>query len=605
MRLSRSTFLALFLLLCHCSACAISVRAVRATLYVNDVPVLTLVSHVGGSPAKRCARLAEVLAGIPGTPDVVVRRSGRSYKVIVGGATIVVRRGEARAHGSSMGALAGSWAAGLRAALALPPLRISPTSVDLPLGGSKNIAFVGSDAMAAQVEANTPGVVSVTRRPGALLIHAVAYGKTSVVAVGHTASGAVTVRVLPWAARLPQNLSVSVTGAPATRDVVQGAVERAVLTQLGTAPGAWISYDGPAVSSLSAMESIRIPLRVRVGGSDSLPVSGTADVTVRNLGLENRREAELWYSNNPESVKRPAVLYGEELRRESPVRFLFHHVNDSGRPLTVDVRLFNLSDESARLIVMPGEASPDKNPVLAGAQAGEEFLENWVFGSGEVVWLPAHSCVPLSLRRLSPGATTSGLFTLRLLEGGPSRLYVRVVAREPQPEDSEEGTRAPWRHLRPQKLRDAASLPQQLNAHVYPDPFRAQKVRYTVGGKEGFAYVGEQPIERADGRSKLDGNFGVIYTIDAEVKNPTDAPASVEIVFHASTGYCAGMFIVDGKIVKSPIQQPIGGYRIWKDTLQAGATATCRIVTVPFAGSCYPVTLTVRTADALASTENP
>jgi hypothetical protein len=605
MRLSRSTFLGVFLLLCQCSAHAISVRVVRATLFVNEVHVLTLFTRAGGSPTARCRRLGEVLASVDGAPEVRVRRSGRSYKVMVGSAAILVKRGEARAHGISTAALAESWAASLRHALSLPPLRVAPTSVILPLGASKDISIVGSEAMAARVAPSARGVVSLTRRPGVLRITACGYGKAAVVATGRSASDAIDVRVLPWAARLPQDLTVSVTGAPATIDVVRGAVERAVRTQLSTVPDAWISFTLPEGADVSPADSLHIPVRVRVGSSDSLTVSGTASVTVRNLGLENRKEAELWYSNSPESVKRPGVLYGGELRRERPVRFLFHHVNDSGRPLTADVRLVNLADEPARLIVTPGEATPDKNPVLAGAEAGDEFLRNWIFGSGEVVWLPAHAWVPLSLRRLSPGETTSGLFMLRLLEGGPARVYVSVVARDPVQEDSEEASNAPWRRMRPQRLGAADGRRPQLNAHVYPNPFMAETVHYVVGGKEGFVYVGEQPIARADGRSKLDGNFGVVYTIDAEIKNPTPTPVPVEIVFQASTGYCGGMFVVDGKFVRSPIQQPAGGYRIWKETLQPGASASCRIVTVPFAGSCYPVTLTVRTADALASTLNP
>jgi len=348
-----------------------------------------------------------------------------------------------------------------------------------------------------------------------------------------------------------------------------------------------------------------VPVRLRVGSTDSLSVSGTARVTVRNLGLGSRGEAELWYCNNPESIKKVGNLFGAELKRERPVRFLFHHVNESARPLTVDIRAVNLGAQAARIVLIAGEGTPDKNPVLAGERAGDEFLRNWIFASGEVVWLPAHSCIPLSLRLLAPGETTSGLCYLRLLDGGPPRVYLRAVAREPAQEDNVESSDSPWRRVKPRKLGSGEDRKPAMNDHVYPNPFRAEKVDYVVGGKHGFVFIGEKPIERADLLSKLDGNFGVLYTIDAEMRNPTTMPAQVEIVFQASTGYCGGLFVVDGKLVRSPIQQPKGGFRIWRETLQPGASRSCKIVTVPLSGSCYPVTITVRTADTLASVSNP
>jgi hypothetical protein len=366
-------------------------------------------------------------------------------------------------------------------------------------------------------------------------------------------------------------------------------------------PDAWIRFSMPRVRRLPASERAFVPVRVKIGGNDSLPVEGVAHVSVRNLGLGSRNESELWYCNAPENIKKVGNLFGAELRRERPVRLLFHHVNESAGPLTVDIRLLNAGDAPARVVLIPGEGNPDKNPVLVGAEAGDEFLRNWAVGSGEVVWLPAGTSIPVSIRKLEPGETTSGLCCLHLLEGGPARVFLRAVAREPVAEDSFEATAAPWRRVKPRRLGESESRKPSLDAHIYPNPFRAEKVDYAVGGKLGFVFVGEQPIERADQRSKLDGNFGVIYTIDAQLRNPTKTAARVEIVFQSSTGYSGGMFLVDGKLVRSPMQQPKDGFPIWRETLQAGASTSCRIITVPLSGSCYPATITVRTTDTLAS----
>jgi len=92
--------------------------------------------------------------------------------------------------------------------------------------------------------------------------------------------------VLPWATRLPQTLSVSVTGAPATAEVVRGAVERALGTQLTAVHDAWISYAVPRPDHLPSTESTVISVQVRVGSADSLSVTGTARVTCGTWGLK-------------------------------------------------------------------------------------------------------------------------------------------------------------------------------------------------------------------------------------------------------------------------------------------------------------------------------
>jgi hypothetical protein len=549
--------------------------------------------------------LASRLAKIDAHSAVKVAGSKRSFRVLVGSFSINVKRAEAQANRTTTASLARVWASQLRAALALPAIRVGATSLDLPPGGVKVVALVGSEALKARIETDASAVVSVKRVPGGIRLKGGSLGKANVVVLGPTGSATVSLRVLPWAANLPQDLTVSVTGAPASKEVVRGAIERAVRTQLKTSANVWVSFDIPRAGGIPSSEARVIAVKVKAGGSECFSVAGTARVTVRNLGLGARSETELWYCNDPESIRKYGNLFAAELRRDKPARLLFHHINESSAPLTVDIRAINASDKAARVVIIPGEAFPVKNPVLAGADAGDEFLRNWLAGSGEVVWLPAHSSIPISIRRLGLKETTSGLCYLRLLDDGPASIYLRADAKEPALGDKLGEASAPWRRAKPSPIPEGGGTRPALNDHVYPHPFRHETVAYAVGGKHGFVFVGEKPIDRADQMQKLEGNFGVVYTIDAEMTNPTESRAQVEIVFQASSGYSGGLFVVDGKVVRCPMSQPKGGFQIWRHTLEPGQSKSCRILTIPLSGSAYPVTITVRTPDVMSSATAP
>src|SRR5262249_502460 len=152
-----------------------------------------------------------------------------------------------------------------------------------------------------------------------------------------------------------------------------------------------------------------IPVRVKVKGPDSLPSEGVVQVVLRNKGIAARPESELWYCNDPENIKGPGTLFSASLRAEQPARMLYHHPNASFGGLYVEVVAINDSDAPASLHLIPGDSDPDKNPVLAGIDAGEKFFRNYVRNSGEIVSLPAHSTLPIAMRRLAPHETMSGL----------------------------------------------------------------------------------------------------------------------------------------------------------------------------------------------------
>ncbi len=581
---------------------AIDARAVGGTVYVNEVPVLTLRSQAGGAPSVRAAQAANKLRAIPAGAVRTVATKRSVYVEIAGRQALLVKQAEARAAGTTPRALAERWAASLRAALALPPLKVEPEVIRMGPDGQATVRLVGSKARTASLLGRTLPV-SVTRSPGALTLKARSVGSGTLQIVAGSDSVALTVEVLPYAAAFPQRLTAWVSGNPASADVVRGAIEGALRKGLSTQPGArisWESFEAPRVGSAG-----RAVARVKVSAwaPNAVESVGIAEVEVVNLGLGALRESELWYCNDPENLTAPGRLFDDSLAAGKPVRLLFHHLNQSPIPLVVEVALENESDQDARLAIVPGDSKPDPNPVLAGLRAGDEFFRNWLTGSAEVISVPARSRVALALRRLAPGETASGLQALLLLGGGPASLRLVASARLPGEYAglAFSWSEAPWRTVPPMRLSGGEGRAANGPRHAYPSPFRREEVVYRTGGRHAFVRIGQKAIDRADGQGALSGNFGVVYRIAAEARNDEKLPKDVEVVFEASAGYSGAVFVVDGRYVRTPLLQPKQEYRLLKARVEPSQRRKFEIWTIPLSGSSYPATLVVREVDRLSA----
>lgn len=577
-----------------------STRAIGATVYVNERAVATFrTSYRGAKPETRASILAKRLLPMNAQTVVSLKSARKEVGVYAGGTLILaVTPAEAKAQNSTTQALARKWASDLAEALSLPPVWVSETYLRLPGGGASSVELAGTRAAKAVVQSNDESVARIERKPGRLVVRAGSYGTATVTVIEGSTIVAVRVEVLPFAARLPQNLSALVTGTPANSATVASAIETAVRTRLDTAPGADVTLVSTVPRTLRAGEAATFAARVRVVAPEAYPREGVVQVTVRNLGLALRNEAELWYCNHPENVKGPGALFNATLHSDAAARILYHHINDSPAGMFFEVALVNDSDLPARVVVLPGDSGPEKNPVQAGIVAAEAFLRQWVDYSAEVLEIAPRSSMPLSLRRFGPQETVSGLASLRLLEGGPDRLLVRADARVPSYSDSRIpsalSSPSPWRVMgsRPLSLLESTLAP--LTSHVYPHPFKEEEVLYRVGGRFGFVRIGQRPIANADQSRSLDGNFGVLYTINARFENPTEAASDVEMVFEASAGYSGALFVVNNDVRRTPLLQAKQEFRIVRMKLDPGQTKELRVLTMPLSGSSYPATLTVR-----------
>jgi len=257
----------------------------------------------------------------------------------------------------------------------------------------------------------------------------------------------------------------------------------------------------------------------------------------------------------------------------------------------------NNTDTPARVLVVPGDSEPDKNPVRAGLLAAQQYLKPWANGSGEIITIPPRSTLPISLRRLSTLQTVSGLCGLRLVDG-PEKILIRSDSWPPFNLDrrwaNAIASSTPWREVGCNPINDFDLAPYRLSDHIYPNPFKEMKVQYRFGDNWRFFKIGELPISGSDSQRVLSGNFGVVYNITGEIINPTAAPVDVELVFEASAGYSGGIFFINGTYKESPLLQPKAEYRIERFRLLPNDVKRFDLTTVPLSGSSYPAQLTVR-----------
>lgn len=575
------------------------VTADRGVVTVNSVPVMRLRAGAGGiEPALRAQLVANAIGGADENDPVRTRKVEDGTEILIGNTRCVtVTKLDARANKTTPEALARTWALKLGHALALPPIKASVTNLQIPLGATRKVTLVGSRASLATTSLTGGNLVSVTKTKDGLSVKAIAVGTGTLTVEASGFVEPINISVRPYAASFPQNLSAEVVGAPAAGKTVAGAIETALRTQFKGAPLSSVSYKLPTAKQLPSGEARTFAISVKATAPESYEVSGKVNVVVRNLPVKRQADSELWYSNNPEIVKRSQPLFSANLKRETSSRLLYHHINGTNYPMFLRVQAVNESDVPAKVVVMPGDSRPDRNPVLAGLIAADQYFRAWVAGSGEVVTIPPRSTLPISLRRLGPEETASGLCGLRLLSG-PDSLLIRTDSWPPFNLDRRWtgaiASSTPWREVGCPPINEFDAAPYSISEHVYPNPQKTEQVKYEVGGRYGFVRIGQSAIERQDQNSRLDGNFGVIYNIKGSVQNPTDAPTDVEVVFEASAGYSGGLFVVDGNLIRTDLLQPKGESQLIRFRVEPGGTRSLNIWTIPLSGSSYPATITIR-----------
>jgi len=375
-------------------------------------------------------------------------------------------------------------------------------------------------------------------------------------------------------------LPVSVTGGPAPLETLRLAIESATRAALPEAREAQVQVVdvSPPLAPLGPGASAAVRATVELSSPSGPTQRRMLPVVLTNSILPWSDAQVLLVSNSPETLSFSKVLYSGTLVSGQVARLLYHHQNGSkAQRMTLEVTLSNPTSAALTLWVTGAAAGPASNELAIGHAAALRFLDQETLHAGFVMSIPPNTTMPLFVQDLPPLGLVSGLAQLALVGG--DRLNLQVVARLGGEADPPTDSYAP-----------DFDATHQRGAFGQPAIVRA--LTYAAGGPPLVMTLGASAdLLHAASNVALQGNYGVVYTFNVEVSNPTDAPVLASLVMHADGGQARGTFIVDGQVVDGPVVEANAPQLVTTVRLAPGLTRTLQIITMPESGSNYPVRL--------------
>jgi hypothetical protein len=536
-----------------------------AALLINGSVVVRIAKDEDGSPPlRRVSTAATRLASAYRSGKFVLKtqetdKASRRWVLFLNGSALLVASDqEAKAWGVEPQALAHTWqdniAAAVKAAPAAPGTaeRVPAKVVPLELGGTaappSGTVELGSSAVRAapQPVIDPPAASDVYEPPSA----------TELQTPPKQTGGAV------------------VTGSAPGADVVGNAVASALRSQLK------LGLDDPLTWHPSGTDPP--PIVITSGQNRSLSVDyttaagpGTTTVPRQDIPFSTPRESLTLFSNFPESVYSPQLLYAASLPAGRAARLVYHHQCQVEGGVRFVIRALSPDDPGA-LHVIPGTAQPDVNTFYIGFKSAENFWANLNGNNGYFSAIPVGGQALLLSQTLNRGYTASGY--LKLTNAGTQPLRIEVLALPPG---------SPLPH--------AAAAETKPMAHcVFDQPYLAEAERYTAGDPWLYLRLGEARPASATDESVLHGCYGMTHSYEVTLSNPGSAPTVVYVVLRASAGEVKGQFYINGEYVSTPLVAG-GEEQVMKEIgLAPGESRMLRIKAIALNGGFYPASVILR-----------
>lgn len=283
--------------------------------------------------------------------------------------------------------------------------------------------------------------------------------------------------------------------------------------------------------------------------------------------------ALMLYSNSPERVSGPAVLYQNVA--QGSCRLLFHHLNASQQPMVLEVHVINLAEHASAFMSRIYTAQ-HIDPTQAGHYATQQF---WL---EDRPLLPSPAVGALADETLLSvtwphGVTTSGLAVLNL----PEPALVRVLA-----------------------LPTTGAMPcpaEPLSSAAFPLTDLFEEVPYSLP---------RDPLVLSVGRANylnntshvLRGNYGVIHHYRIIAANPTEQPQYLSIYTRQAGGVSRAFVRVDETLLPMPTSATYEKRLLAQKTVPARSEMVFDLATMPQSGSNMPIDFILESSGPEANT---
>jgi hypothetical protein len=329
---------------------------------------------------------------------------------------------------------------------------------------------------------------------------------------------------------------------------------------------------GGSGRNLTARVIAQAPDRIKVGRE--IPVE-----VVSGLDYTESSDVVL-FSNEPERLHEPGMLYQSNLLAGERARLVYHHQNRSGRTLNFRVLLVNLSSLPQKVMWRSGCAGPDISTYLVGSVAAERYLRKLAGKQAAYLTLSRHAVACIAERKLPANQSVSGLMDLHLLSG--SEVGVIVLAEEAGTGDCAFGS---------QNLMVYGSTPPR-----YEPAELTQHHMFDLDGNWLFLRVGKGEMRDRTGKALI-GDYGMLVEHVVTLMNSEGRSRRVTLTFDATAGDAQGAFLINGRMVKTPIVRPRNPYRLHVFRLGPYEKREVTVATIPAGGSHFPASLVFSSED--------
>lgn len=581
---------------------AAKIKAVQNVVYVNDRVVFNIKSKKDGLNSLQRARAIAASLSKANLKSIVSKSSSKGNINIALGTNIIVRvtPKEARAHQMSINELSNLWTNNLKRALNASSLILSKKKINIAPGITETLNIKTASKQPINILNSDLNVLEANLEGDVLRLKALTEGHATVAVSDGSDTDTIVVDVNPFAAKIPENIEASVFVKPCDVQTVNETIIGAITSNLETRDNPKIQFAKLNLTPVHPEQSKNFGVPVTVEAPNSTRAHKIVNVSVKNVDFSLPKPTQLWYCNHPENLKGPGFIDAVQLLPNVPTIVLYHHINTSSSNLAVQVAFRNTTNSPARVAIISGDGKPGYDPVRIGLGAGVSFLHQWKSRAGEIISIPSMSTVPITIHKLTRKETMSGLCYVMLMPGGADNIGVVTEAMAPSILDSRwsraVSSSKAWHVASSRPLTSYERHPYPLSKYVYAEPYIDINSEYKVGGTFGFIPIGAKPISSLENNGKLEGNFGAIYDIKADILNPTNKDVPVEVVFEMGAGYGAGLFVVDGNMIKTGPMKPKQVFKLKNIDLAPGAHSRIRITTIPLSGSNYPALITIRPA---------
>ncbi len=549
-------------------------------------------------------RLDDILSNPPAPGDIKAGYiSGRAVITRAGSVIFTFDYREAEAQGLTSIALARQWNDNLQYLLKNAPfISLKEKVVVVPLGESVTVPFEGRFDGLMEVFDYDPSVVEITVDHQGKKIHlrGLVLGKGAFRLSAPQAEFTGYYQVRMRSGHVPPELTLEVTGNPATPDFIQQAFRTHLYYRSGPSPGAVLVTGPPAdkgeFKALNPGQTLDLTIPVRLEGEEYIPSARNLRLRVVNRGYSRPLPELLLVSNRPEVITAEGDLFREQIPGRTSARYFYHHCNFKGDPFRwFQLELKNTGTSPVTAYVSPVGTGPTPDEIFAGHLAASAYFDYLHQGLGWFVSIKPGTSYILDSRQLKPEQTISGVGHVSIIDG--PGLELATTASLP-------GISAPSVQV-PMPVAEEGRDHPRTSRGIFPAFIKMTPV-HTIGRQYTFIYLGGEPYQ-SDLKNGLPnyGNYGAFYEIDLDITNPHDQERHARVYMVPRGGVARGIIKVDGTVLETPLMSPAQRVLLKHVTVPAGASQKVSLVTMPQGGSYYPVKIVVESEFVREITEVP